>query len=368
MNEVNCAARRALLLGGTGAMGVYLQDELASVGWDVVVTSRRRRAPQPGVMFLEGNAKDPAFLKSLAAENYDAVVDFMTWAPDAFEDVLPVLLGMSQQYVFVSSYRVFADTPVITESSPRLLETCPDKRYTAGGEYAIAKAREEDLLRDSGVSNWTIVRPAITYSKGRFQLGTLEAGEWLWRALRGLPVPMAREVLERQCTLSWGRDVARMIARLLGNSATHGEDFNVSTSKHQPWAKVLGLYRSMLDFEVQEVSLATFERYCCWRDRNLGYCPQLRYDRLVNRVVDNSKVLSATGFVEDDLAGIGEGLSLEFERFLQDPSFPAGVSAYAQGGADHACRRPAAFAAAAAIDGEIARGSLRYARGWFRKA
>ncbi len=348
-------------------MGVYLQDELASAGWEVVVTSRRPRGPRPSVTFVEGNAKDAAFLGSLAAEGYEAVVDFMTWSPGAFGEVLPVLLGMSRQYVFLSSYRVFADAPVVTESSPRLLEACPDRRYAAGGEYAIAKAHEEDMLRASGASGWTIVRPAITYSKKRFQLGTLEAHEWLWRALRGLPVPMAREVLERECTLSWGRDVARMIAGLVGNPAALGEDFNVSTSKHQPWADVLGLYREMLDFEVREVPLEVYERYCCWGDPRLGYCPQLRYDRLVDRVLDNSKVLAATGMREADLAGVGEGLASEFAAFLQNPSFPSGVSAYAQGGMDRACGRPAALAAASALDG-AARGALRYARGWLRRA
>lgn len=361
-------SRRALLLGGTGAMGVYLQDELASAGWEVVVTSRRPREPRPGVTFAEGNAKDPAFLASLASESYDALVDFMSWAPQTFEAMLPKLLGMSGQYVFLSSYRVFADAPVITESSPRLLEACPDTRYTTCNEYAIAKAREEDQLRASGSSDWTIVRPAITYSRERFQLGTLESGEWLWRALRGLPVPMAREVLERECTLSWGRDVAHMIAKLLGNQAAYGEDFNVSTSKHQSWAEVLELYRSMLDFEVWEVPLATYERFCCWSDRILGYCPQLRYDRLCNRVLDNAKALSVTGMAESDLTGIGEGLALEFKRFLRNPSFPAGISAYAQGGLDRACGRPAAFGVALAGDEGLVRGPLHYTRGWLRRA
>lgn len=359
------STRRALLLGGTGAMGIYLQEELVSSGWEVVVTSRRPRKPRRGMTFLEGNAKDPTFMKLLATERYDAVVDFMTWTQQAFEDALPILLGMSNQYVFLSSYRVFADAPVIRESSARLLETCSDRRYASGSEYAIVKAREEDFLRASGSSDWTIVRPAITYSQGRFQFGTLEAGEWLWRALQGLPVPMAREVLERECTLSWGHDVARMIAKLLGNSAALGEDFNVSTSKHQTWGKVLDLYNGMLTFEVREVSLEKYERYCCWEDRDLGYCPQLRYDRLVDRVLDNSKVLAATGMREADLADISEGLACEFSAFLRNPSFTSGVSAYAQGGLDRACGRPSALTSVATLDGDVF-GTLRYARGWFR--
>lgn len=367
MTEEN-RRRHALLLGGTGAMGIYLQDELVSSGWEVVVTSRRRQHPRPGVSFINGDAKNPTFLRSLTARRYNAVIDFMTWSPQEFQKVLPILLGMSCQYVFLSSYRVFSDAPVITETSPRLLESCPDRQYTAGSEYAIAKAREEDLLRTSGSSEWTIVRPAVTYSKGRFQLGTLEAGEWLWRALSGFPVPMAQEVLARECTLSWGRDVARMIAKLLGNSAAYGEDYNVSTSKHQPWGEVLELYRSRLNFDVRKVSLKSYERYCCWTDQKLGYCPQLRYDRLVDRVLDNSKVLSATGMIEADIAGIEEGLALEFEYFLRDPSFQGGISAYAQGGLDRACGQPLSLSAVTAFDGGFAHGAYRYAKGWFRRA
>lgn len=359
---------RALLLGGTGAMGIYLQGELASMGWDVLVTSRKPRASLPGISFIRGNAKDPAFLRALSSERYEAVVDFMTWSPDCFKDVMPVLLGMSGQYVFLSSYRVFSPATVITERSPRLLETCPDRRYAGGGEYAIAKAREEDILRASGAPNWTIVRPAITYSRERFQLGTLESHEWLWRAVKGLPVPMAQEVLERECTLTWGRDVARMIARLLGNPATRGEDFNISTSKHQTWGEVLSVYRDALDFEVKTVTLETYERYCCWGDSFLGYCPQLRYDRLVDRVLDNSKVLAATGMREEELASAREGILSELRRFIGAPSFPAGISAYAQGGLDRACGWPSALLSAVSLDGGTLRGGLRYARGWFRKS
>lgn len=359
---------RALLLGGTGAMGVYLQDELVSIGWDVLVTSRNSRTSRSNVTFLKGNAKDPAFLKALSKERYDVVIDFMTWTLDDFKDVMPVLLEMAGQYVFLSSYRVFAYAPVITETSPKLLNSCPDKRYVKSDEYAIVKACEENQLRDSGVSNWTIVRPAITYSKERFQLGTLEAHEWFWRAFKGFPVPMAQEILEKECTLTWGHDVARMIARLLGNPAAYGEDFNVSTSKHQSWQKVLSVYRSIFDFDVRVVPLEIYERYCCWGDSRLGYCPQLRYDRLVDRILDNSKVLAVTGIDECELASTNEGLFSEFYRFVDNPTFPAGISAYAQGGLDRACGNPAAFAAAVTSDRSLVRGVLRYMKGWFRRA
>lgn len=46
----------------------------------------------------------------------------------------------------------------LTENSPRLLETVQDLEYKKTDEYALAKARQEDILYQSGFSNYTIVR------------------------------------------------------------------------------------------------------------------------------------------------------------------------------------------------------------------
>lgn len=49
-------------------------------------------------------------------------------------------------------------------------------------EYAITKAHQENLLINSKNKNWTIIRPYITYSEQRLQLGTFEKEDWLYRA------------------------------------------------------------------------------------------------------------------------------------------------------------------------------------------
>lgn len=48
----------------------------------------------------------------------------------------------------------------------------------------MAKARQEDILYQSGFSNYTIVRPSVTYNTYRLQLGALEKENWLYRALK----------------------------------------------------------------------------------------------------------------------------------------------------------------------------------------
>ena len=51
------------------------------------------------------------------------------------------MLEATDQYVFISSARVYAQTEdLITEDTPRLLDVCTDKEYLKTNEYALAKA------------------------------------------------------------------------------------------------------------------------------------------------------------------------------------------------------------------------------------
>lgn len=303
----------ALLLGGTGAMGRYLSALFARSGVHVAVTSRSDRSGKDGVEFLKGNAKDAPFLKdALSSHAWDFVVDFMIWSTDEFRSRRDLLLDSCGQYIFLSSYRVFAASPVVREVSPRLLDACGDSEYLATDEYALAKARQEDLLRASGRSNWTIVRPAITYSRGRHQLGVLECYEWLPRVLSGHAVPMPKEMLDAQATMTWGGDVACMIFRLCGNPGALGEDFNACTSRHRSWREVVEAYRTYVPLEVRECPLGEYLK-------RVPRTYQIRYDRLVDRVMDNSKALSVCGLREGELLSLEKGFEREFGAYLEAP-------------------------------------------------
>lgn len=309
---------RILILGGTGAMGVHVTRLLADAGHTVVVTSRRDHASDiSGVSYAKGDAKKSDFFESLLSQYWDAIVDFMVWSTDEFRTRVESFLSVTGQYVFTSSYRVYADSPVITEDSPRLLDVINNPEYLATDEYALAKARCEDMLFDSGRTNWTIVRPAITYDgSGRFQLTVHEMDAWLWRALRGIPVPVPSAMLAKQATMTWGGDVARMVALLIGNPRALGEAFTVSTSEHMPWSEIVEAYRTaMPSLNVRDCDMARFERVH-------GAVWQIRYDRMYNRVVDNAKVLDVTGLQQDQLIGIREGLETQLRGYLDSGRQP----------------------------------------------
>lgn len=303
---------RILILGGTGAMGVHVSELLASAGNKVMVTSRRQRASDnPNLGYRTGSAKDPAFLTGLLAQRWDAIIDFMVWRTAEFKERVDAFLNATSQYVFLSSYRVYADSPVICEDSPRLLDVVDDPEYLATDEYALAKARCENMLFHSGRSNWTIVRPAVTYdgTAGRFQLAVHESDAWLWRALNNIPVPLPDEILDKQATMSWGGDVARMITLLIGNKRAYGEAFTVSTGEHMTWREIADAYAKIVPLEVKDCPMGKFEQAH-------GNKWQIRYDRMYDRVIDNGKILAATGLTQNELTSARTGLQTQLREYL----------------------------------------------------
>ena len=229
------------MLGGTGAMGMYLAPEMLKLGYQVYITSRKEHESNDDIIYITGNAKDKAFLDTLLEQKFDAIVDFMIYKTEEFRERVMALLESTPHYVFLSSYRVYGDNhgKPITEESPRLLDSVKDEEYLATDEYGLTKARQENILRASGRKNWTIIRPAITYSKDRFQLGTMEAQDFIKRAIEGKTVIFPEQMLDKQATLSWAGDVSKMMSRMILNEKTFGETYTVSTSEHHTWKEVM---------------------------------------------------------------------------------------------------------------------------------
>ncbi len=316
--------KKVLMLGGTGAMGVYLAPELLELGYQVYVTSRsENKSNEKNIIYLKGNAKDKEFLKSVLEMKFDVIVDFMIYKTPEFEDRYKLLLESTDHYIFLSSYRVYGDNhgKPITEDSPRLLDTVKDEEYLATDEYALTKARQENILNKSEYKNWTILRPAITYSKERFQLGTMEANEFLKRALKGKAVIFPKQMLSKQATMSWAGDVAKLMSKMVLNEKAMRETFTVSTSEHHTWNEIMNYYIDMLGMRVKIVDIAVYESV-------IGRPYQIKYDRMFDRVIDNSKALEVTGMKQSEFMPLKDGLRIELANFVKNPKFKGNTTAY----------------------------------------
>ena len=314
--------KKVLVLGGTGAMGVYVVPELLEMGYKVDVLSLdERTSDNPSLRYFQvANAKvEDTIRPFLENGNYDGIVDFMLYTTKTFTTRHKLLLDNCKHYIYLSSYRVYADEQhPITESAPQLLDVSKDEDMLATDTYALAKAKQEDILENSAYNNWTAIRPAITFSKFRYQLVTLEAEVIVHRAKLGKKVLLPEGAMKAQATMTWGRDVARMIARLLFNEKAMREHYTVATSEHNTWETVASYYHDLIGLEYEVIPTDDFLKLIDPEDPFRGPRWQLEYDRMYDRIVDNTKMLEATGLKQSDFSTVRDALALELANLPKD--------------------------------------------------
>lgn len=282
---------KILLLGGTGAMGSHLKEILSSDNDNIIyITSRKKNKSNGNIVYVKGNAHDNIFLAKLLEHKWDVIVDFMVYNTEEFSTRINHLLKSCNQYVYLSSARVYADSvnPIV-ESNERLLDTSTDKDFLQTDEYAITKARQENILTASSLKNWTIIRPYITYSDNRLQLGVMELQSWLYRALLGHSIVFSKDISEKMTTMTYGYDVARGIVSIIGNNESLGETYHITTRKSIKWSDVLNIYLEVIEEETGKrpkvVMTNTHPYYSIIKP-----IYQVKYDRCYNRVFDSNKI------------------------------------------------------------------------------
>lgn len=303
-------------------MGQYIVPYLSDMGYFVTAVSLDDEKPYSSqVECIKGNVKEMDFLKSLLDRKYDGVVDFMNYYED-FTPYCELFLKSTDHYIFLSSCRIYANEEwPIKETSPRLLEVSTDKELLASNDYCIYKAKQEDILRNSGKTNWTIVRPATTFAKMRYQLVTLEATNVVGRAKRGKKVVVPIEAKDKPATLSWAGDVSMMIAKLLFNDRAYGDTFNVCSAESKTWGEIAQYYNKIAGLQAVWVDKEDYLKILR-PNVPLPVRWQLEYARLFNRITDNSKVLEVTGMKQENLMSMFDALKFAVESAPEGYVFP----------------------------------------------
>ncbi len=313
--------KKVLVIGGTGAMGVYVVPKLCDLGYEVdVISMDRVESTRPNLRYMTLDGKDPSVMSEILKNGYDGVVDFMIYNDiKTFPDIAEMYLDSTDHYMFFSTYRVFANEEhPIVESSPRLLDASKDEALLASDDYSIYKAQSENYLRSTDHKNWTILRPAITYSSKRCQLITYERNRILPFIRSGEPIPLFDQALSVHGTMSWAGDVGEMIARLLFNDKALCEDFNLTTSEHHTWGEVADIYHDIFGLNYVPCNEQTYLDIVWPNVPEIVRYRQLWLDRMYDRIMDNTKVLTATGMKQSELKSLYDGLSLEKDSILSD--------------------------------------------------
>ena len=311
--------KKVLVIGATGAMGRYIVPELVKLNCDVTGVGLDETAPwSVKASYVQGDAFDKEFLEGLLKERFDGIINFMDYGKHDFCDYYKLFLENTKHYIFISTCRVYDDKEQpIKETSPRLLDSSDDEVLKASHDYCIHKAQDEDLLAASPYDNWTVVRPATTFSTMRLQLVTLEFKNAVARALMGKKVILPLQAKDKPATLSWGGDVAKMIALILFKDEAKREIYNVCSSEHRTWEEIAEYYRELVGLEAVWVDKEDYLKILSPEGRiNVRW--QLEYARLFRRITDNSKVLALTGLQQEDFLSMYDGLKLEIGNIPKD--------------------------------------------------
>ncbi len=304
--------KKVLLIAGGGTLGRYTAKELLRKDCAVdVICLEDYTSDNPNLRYYQANA-DLKYLTAFLKDNYyDGIVNFIHYTSvDDYKPVHKLLCSKTDQLIFLSSYRVYADLQhPITETAPLLADVVKDdEEFLKTENYALPKAGCEKYLREeSGTKNWTIVRPVISFSDKRFDLVTVSGQEIIDAAKSGKTILLPKAAKNLTAGLDWAGNSGKLIANLLFKKECFGEAYTVSSGQNLTWGEVADIYTRLTGVKFR---WAETEEYV--NTGHGGYI--LIYDRLYDRAVDHTKILMATGLNKDDFTSVEEGIKIELNH------------------------------------------------------
>ncbi len=298
--------KNALLIAGGGTLGSYTSEELVRLGYDVDVICLEDNESTENLHFFKERATVEYLEKFLAGKHYTGIVNFLHFPrAEQFAPYFELLTKYTDQLVVLSSYRVYADSTPITESSPLLGDVSTDEDFLANETYAMGKYRCEKYLRASEHKNWTVIRPVISFSKLRLDVIMRSGHEVIDAAKSGTPLTMPLGSKDIYAGLDWAGNSGKLIAHLIGKEAAIGETFTISSAPNLKWSEVADIYTELLGTKFDWIP---DDEYVT--DNKWGYI----YDRKFSRFIDASHVLEVTGLTKSDFKSIREGIVIELDK------------------------------------------------------
>ena len=294
---------KILILGGSGILSTDFTKKVLDSGDSVTIVNRGKRKAfiDPRAKLLVADLRqesEKALSQKLATQEYDVVVDFLSYNVDHLRKNLNIIRSKCKQYIFISSataYKKCSEDEIITEKTP-----VGNQKW----DYAYQKALCEQYLEKENI-DYTIIRPYVTYGDSRIPFQIIPDGAHytlLQRIKEEKPVILLDDG-RAVCTLTHTTDFAEVLYRLLLNAKAYRQAFHITNSCTYTWKEVYETLCRILEkpTNVISVSLEDVKKYLP------EYYPSLSGDKGTNMQFDNSKVMQAIGeyqFAVDLEAGL----------------------------------------------------------------
>ncbi|MBW4667668.1 MAG: NAD-dependent epimerase/dehydratase family protein [Cyanomargarita calcarea GSE-NOS-MK-12-04C] len=208
---------RILIMGGTRFIGVYLTQMLVEQGHEVVLFNRgNRELPSiKGVGQITGDRTDPSQLKEkLSSENFDAIFDNNGRELTDTQPLAEIFQDRVQHFVYMSSAGVYLKS----DQLPHIEGDRVDPKSRHKGKYDT-----EAFLATQGIP-FTSIRPTYIYGPQNYN----ELESWFFdRIVRDRPIPIPGNGMHIT-QLGHVKDLANAMSKILGNSMTAREIYNIS--------------------------------------------------------------------------------------------------------------------------------------------
>ena len=275
---------RILFIGGNGIISSACSHLAVERGYDLTLLNRGTDTTRPapgGVKSLIGDAQNPASLRTaVGGRDYDVVVNFQSFLPRQAASDIELFTGRIGQYVHISSASAY-QKPVsrlpITESTPLKNPWWQYSRDKIDTERVLSEAYQHTGFPV------TVVRPSHTYDRTQIPM----EGGWtiVDRMRRG-----RKTVIHGDGTSLWtlthSDDFAVALVGLLGNPASLGEVFHITSDEVLTWDSIATILAHMAGVEADIVHIASEEIARSipeWRSPLLG-------DKSHSVIFDNTKV------------------------------------------------------------------------------
>lgn len=311
--------KKVLFVAGGGTLGTYTKDELLRLGHSVdIICLEDYVSENEKLKYYKANA-DYTFLESFLKDKYyDAVVNFIHYTDvSEYKKVHMLISSKTDHMVFLSSYRVYADLQhPVTETAPQLYDVTEDEEFLAYEDYAVPKSKCEHFIKEeSGTSNWTIVRPVISFSKRRFDIATVTGRDVIDKTARNEEILLPQNVKNLTAGLDWAGNTGKLIAHLLFKENAFGESFTVSTAQNLTWGEIADIYTELIGAKFKWVSTEEYLDNNLWFKEN-PWC--LKYDRFFDRKIDNTKIFNVTNLKKEDFTSVRDGIKIEIGNLKGD--------------------------------------------------
>ena len=302
-----------LIIGGSGILSMDFTELLIQMGNRVFVLNRGQRATIQGARAIIADWRSESveeLQRKIEGRTFDVVVDFLSFTPDHIKKSLEVVKRRTNQYVFISSATAYRNDQdqLITEKTPR---------SNSGWRYAMDKAECERVVADQNEVPYTIVRPYVTFGRTRlpFQVGSSQYWSVLQRIIHNDPIVLF-EGGSATCTLTNTRDFARALNELLGNSASLGEAYHITSGMTATWLEVYEMVCEIVGTSPNVVSIE--------HNDLMKYLPEefeeITADKGLSWRFDNSKLISVLGPEFKFETSIYEGLRESVRYLIENES------------------------------------------------